>query len=349
LTKGPAILLGLVLAALLAACGAGTAAPSAPGSALPLIRVAYPEMTENRLGLWLGIDRHVYEQYGLRVDAQWIASTPDTLAALLSGQIDVAQASGADLISAMSQGADLKVIGVTAETTAYQLFVKPDVTDPNQLAGKKAGVSRLGSNSYAFVKGMLQAMKVIDKVNIVATGNLGATRAAFTSNAIQAFAEAPVNLIGEDENSYRKLGDPAQLGVAAAAHLFAVNTKSLTQNRQELIDFLKGYEAAMAYAAGHPDESKQVYAAHLQKADTAFLDGSYKEFVKSPPGDGGASFDVTPTLDVIRQQIGVAAQINPAVQPDQLDPAKLIDTSLMDAVKASPDWKKIWPNGVPRE
>lgn len=327
---------------------AASQAPIAAGNQ-PTLRVVYTEITSNRLPLWYGVDNGVFDQNGVHVEDTFVASTPNALAALMSGGADVLEASGGDLTSAISKGAQLTVIGTIEQTTNYELVVAPTIKSPQDLVGKSVGVSRLGGNSYVFVKEMMQALGIDGQVTISPTGDLGSTRAAFNSGAVTGYADTPDNLYGVDASTYTTLGDPGQLGVVATGHLLTVPTSYLQSHRDELTNFMKGYAASVQQAYTDQDQADQVYATHMQQSDPGFAAWVYKFAMRASPADGGLSLDPSPTVAMMSQQVKLEGLIDPSLDTNSIDPASTIDSSIMDQIKATPFWTQLWPNGVPSQ
>lgn len=347
--------LPVLVALVLAGCQPGAPQASPPAASGPTqppvlpVRAAYTEMTENRIQLWVGVDHQVFDQWGSHVDATFIASTPTALAALLAGEVDVLEASAGDLISSINRGANLKVIGVVGETTGYLLWVRPEINTPADLAGKRIAISKLGSNSYLFVKSMLEAMHAPEDVTLVPSGDFNANFAAFLAGSVDGYATTPVNRIGQDPNTAHPLGDPAALGVTASGHFLVVRSDYLQSHRDTLVAFLKGYSVATGETYARDDWAKQSFATNLRRDDPVFLQGLVDTYVHYPAGEGGMPIDPTPTLDLMKKQIGVQAKLDPSISPETMDAAGIVDASLMDEVRASPAWQAAWPNGLPQE
>lgn len=338
-----------------AGASSATGAPT-PAAPLPTVRAVYTEITENRLPLWLGTDQNIFDTYGTHVESTFIASTPTAVASLLAGDVDVIEASAGDFISAISKGAQLKAIGLVAQGTEYQLWVKPDIQTPQDLAGKRIAVSKLGSASYIWVKAMLDAMHAPSDamhapsdVTLVPTGDTNSSYAAFLSDAVQGYATTPVNRIGEDPSNAHPLGDAAALGVSSAGHFLAVKSDYLQSHRDVLVKFLTGYAVATQVSYSNEGLAMQTYAAYLQKTDPDYLKGVFETYVHFPPDQGGMPLDPTPTVDLMQKQIELQEQADTTIQPDQVVATSIEDASLMQEVTASPIWQQLWPTGVPSD
>src|SRR5918992_5922283 len=78
-------------------------------------------------------------------------------AAMLGGDGEVAITGGEAIIRAFAQRAtDLVFVGSAKNTLTHSILARPEIKRPEELKGKKLGVSRLGSNSHYFV---IQALR----------------------------------------------------------------------------------------------------------------------------------------------------------------------------------------------
>ncbi len=123
----------------------------------------------------------------------------------------------------------------------------------------------------------------------------------------------------------------------------------LQAHRDLLLAFLKGYTVSTGYTYNRVDWAKQSFQTYLQRDDPVFLQGVFDSYVRYPSRDGGMPLDPTPTLALMKRQIGLQARLDTTVDPDKMDPATIVDATLMEDVKASNAWAEAWPSGVPQE
>src|SRR3982074_3596527 len=108
-----AIVIGLGV--VLAAC-APTAQPAAPtnvptptaGPAKKL-SMAFSNLIADSLSLWVAKESGIFAKNGLDVDLQYIASV-NAFAAVLAGQVQASSGGGSEVISGVSNGADVIII-----------------------------------------------------------------------------------------------------------------------------------------------------------------------------------------------------------------------------------------------
>src|ERR1043166_6456602 len=96
-------------------------------------------------------------------------------AALLGGDAQIAISGGEAIVRAHAQAAtDFVFVASAKNTLTHSILGKPEIKKPEDLKGKKLGVSRLGSNSHYFVIQALRknGMETTD-VNFIQTGGAG--------------------------------------------------------------------------------------------------------------------------------------------------------------------------------
>ena len=67
--------------------------------------------------------------------------------ALVSGDLDLAQLTGAPGVAANLRGADIVYLAMSDDQMAYQLVTRPELKKVADLKGKRFGISRFGSSS----------------------------------------------------------------------------------------------------------------------------------------------------------------------------------------------------------
>src|SRR5207302_11405702 len=103
----------VAFATIVVACSspAQTAAPTAAPTLGPpkKIGIAYSNLIADSLSLWVAKESGIFAKNGLDVDLQYIASV-NAFAALLAGQVQASSGGGSEVISGVSNGAEVIVI-----------------------------------------------------------------------------------------------------------------------------------------------------------------------------------------------------------------------------------------------
>src|SRR4051794_31882251 len=197
------VLVLFVTAILIAGACGGTAPvgtdPSATGSAAAAatttpkpspvtIRSSYGNVTPSNLAPFLAKELGLFEKYNLDVTLDLIDGGVASSAALVSGNTQVGNFGGTEVMSAVAGGADMRVIALFVPVTPWQLLAKTDFKSPADLKGKTIGVASIGGSAYIAAVTALQKMGLDPKndVNIQAFGNTANLAAAMLGGAAYA-------------------------------------------------------------------------------------------------------------------------------------------------------------------
>jgi NitT/TauT family transport system substrate-binding protein len=122
-------------------------APATPAQRLALT-VAYSALVASQSPTWIAQDAGIFDRYGLDVNQVYISSAQQNVAALLSGETDVAISGGTGIIVPTLQGADIATFAGTKNQLAGRIMARPEIQSVTHLKGKRVGVTRLGGNSH---------------------------------------------------------------------------------------------------------------------------------------------------------------------------------------------------------
>ncbi len=122
------------------------------------IRLAHSAL-ESSNGVWyLAQDRGFYKKHGLDADLLFIPSTTTSVSSLVAGDVQVANASGGGVASAVVAGADLVMVACYLNSLPYELVVNESIKSPEDLKGKSIGISRVGSASDVAARALIRGL-----------------------------------------------------------------------------------------------------------------------------------------------------------------------------------------------
>jgi NitT/TauT family transport system substrate-binding protein len=302
-----------------------TAAPTTAPAAAATVKVGYSNITGDQLPLWYSSETGLFAAHGLDVDSQLVAGGATTVAALLSGQIQVAQAGGSEALSATANGADLVVVATLGPVYPYIFEVVPEIQTPQDLIGKKIGVATLGGSADIATRVALRSVGIDPNkdVTIVATGSAANRTAALLSGAIQAgMAGGPPDTLELEAHGLHPIMDLAALKLPNANNTVMMQRTWLDANRA----VAQRYIDTLIEATGKLKKDKTTSVAILKKYynsdNEVGMTASYDFFTE----------EVLPNLPFPRpeqlkdsvEQLGAS---NPKVLEVKLD--RLLDPSLV--------------------
>src|SRR5207248_4782502 len=135
------------------ASAGGAAEKPASGSPAPIatakpgqIIMAYSEVVGVHAPEWAAVEDGTFTKNGINVDPRLIESSLG-VGAVLSGQVQIGSMGGSEALAADVNGADLVAYATLSPVYPYIFEAVASIKTPQDLKGKKLGISRFGSSS----------------------------------------------------------------------------------------------------------------------------------------------------------------------------------------------------------
>ena len=121
---------------------------------------------------------------------------------------------GPPVVNAYLQGAKIKIIGGAVNLLPYTFIATAAIRNPEQLKGKKIGISRFGSNTdYVVRLALNQFALAANDVQVIQVGGSQARLVAMKSGAIQATVLSPEETAVAQKMGYGVLLDFIEKGI----------------------------------------------------------------------------------------------------------------------------------------
>jgi NitT/TauT family transport system substrate-binding protein len=274
---------GAVLAlavALLSACGTG-GGTSTTSSGPTKISVAYSNVSVDFLAPWVAKESGIFLKNGLDVDLQLISGGSRTMAALLSGEMQVTQQGGAEALSASAGGADVMVLGTLAPVYPYKFEVSASITGPNDLKGKKVGISNVGGSADIATRVTLSKMGLdpAKDVQIVPVESHANRTAALLTGQILGAVDDPPDSVDLERHGLHSIFDLAQQKLPAANTVIAVRSSWLSGHRDVAQHYVDSIVQAIAQAKKDKASTVVVMKKYFKSDDTEAMNIAYDFFM----------------------------------------------------------------------
>jgi NitT/TauT family transport system substrate-binding protein len=278
----------------------------------------------------------LFKKYDLEVPAVFVTPGAPAVAAILSGDSEVAQIGAASITRPFVQGnKDPVFIGGVKSMLTHSVIAKPDIKRPEQLKGKRIGVSRIGSNPHYFAVQALRHFGLESRdVSYIQAGGAPETLAALVAQGI----DAAVLTVPTDAQAlklgYHYVIYGPDLRIAYAATTF-ISRRSIMAKRGPVIG---RFMRAMAEAAKimHTDReyTYKVLGKYLRIDDRKLLEESYNVEIKAlEPRLAIKPEGLQSTLDEI-------APTDPRAKT--VKPQEMIDTRYLDEMENSGFMDQLW-------
>jgi NitT/TauT family transport system substrate-binding protein len=247
------------------------------------IRMGYPSLAYTQAHIWVAKEEGLYKKYGLDVDPVFLRGGQVATQALAAGDPPIVNVG--TVIQANLNGYNL-VLVATIETRYYQqVFVRPGITNLEQLKGKKLGISGFGSNTHYAALILLKHLNLepIKDVALIPGGpdaeRLGAMVAGKIDASFFNLSSAPF----AKRMGFIDLLQIADLGVEVQGNGLATSRAYIKTNRDTVKAAMKGYIEAIYFIYANKAESQKTFAKYMRTSDPEVLEASYQNYIKTVP------------------------------------------------------------------
>ncbi|HEX9453513.1 MAG TPA: ABC transporter substrate-binding protein [Candidatus Binatia bacterium] len=121
------------------------------------IRVGLSSFTPINAALWIAEDKGLFKKYGIESEVVLIGgASAGGVSSLIAGDVQFLGGGGGGVISAALGGADVLMIGSIVNKGVQRVVARSELKRPEDLRGKKIGITRLGAASHLVLLIMLR-------------------------------------------------------------------------------------------------------------------------------------------------------------------------------------------------
>ena len=230
----------------------------------------------------IGKDRGLFTKYGLVTETIYIPGGSTNIQVLISGNLDLSQLSGAPGVAANLEGGDIVYFAGLLDKLNYQLITRPEIKSPEQLKGKKFGVSRYGSSADFGMRAMLKKLGVdpIKDATILQIGDEPSRIAAIKSGNIDGtVANAPFGIEAE-RLKLNVLADSLKMDIPFFNTGLLGSRRFLDRQETKVMNFLRAYLEAIKVLKTERDYSIRALAQFTRVQNLKAVQEGYDYFVK---------------------------------------------------------------------
>jgi len=286
---------------------------------------------------WMAQEAGLFKKYNIDHELVFIASSGIVTAALLGGDAEMTVTGGIGNVIAYVRGStDVAFIGGVKNTMTQTLVAGGNIKKPEDLKGKRIGVSRIGGNSHYFTIQALRRynMEPNRDFSFLQTGGDPETLAALISGGIEVANLTPPTDSQAIARGYHYVVYGPDLKIPYAATAF-VTKRSLLAKRGQVVG---QYMRAMAETARimHTDREfvYKVLGKYLRITDRSVLDSAYNAEIKV----------LEPRLviknEALQAILDEVAQTDPRAK--KVKPQELIDSRYLDEMEKSGFFDQLW-------
>lgn len=303
------------------------AAPCIALAATTSMRLLYPSFAGSWATAWIAKEAGYFSAEGLDVELVRVGGSTRMVAAMLGGSAPIIQAGASAALAATAAGSDVVIIGATGTVSPFRLMARPEIKQPADLKGKKAGITTYGSTSDQMVRIALKkfGLEPNKDVALLTFGAQPEVFAALQHGAVQAAPLSYPLYPKAARLGMRELVNFGELGVEDINGTVITTRTFLAQQRDTAVRFMRAFTRGMQRYRTDKEFSKKVLGKYGKIADEEILEGAWQDYAptlqKSP----------RPSLKAIQFLIENQFQgKKPLPKPEQF-----VDGSLADQLEKS--------------
>lgn len=255
-------------------------ATTARAAELEKLNVVYSTIATASLTTWVPLEAGLYKKYGFDANLIYVTGS-QAITTLISGDAQIAQASGAAGVVSRLAGSDVSIIGAIINVIPMSLVATPDITSPKDLKGKTLGVSRFGSLTDLGLKKAISELGLdpTKDVKLIQTGGVPENFLFMQQGIIKAALISSPALEKAKEMGYRELLNLADIKFRYPGTAL-LTTDSFIRNRPQTLNrFLRATLEGIKYAKKNPEFTMGIMEKYLRISDNKSLASAFRTYV----------------------------------------------------------------------
>lgn len=309
-------LVAALTATALAACGSSGGDTATDNT----ITLSFIQVVADELPLWIADEAGIFKAHGLDVKLVSLSSS-DGFPALISGQTQMASIGASEMVSGAGSGADVRYLATLTPVFPYELYAK--VSDPQQLKGKRIGITSTSGSLYIATLAALRQLNLEPTdVQLTPLGSVTNVNNALVAGTIDAALSHPPATTAIEAAGFHSLLDLAKQNIPTSNVGIAATSDWLAGHGDQVRRFMAALQEAIKREKTDEAYASQVLAAHLQISDPKAIKETYDYYA------GEVLPDVpTPTVAQLQTSVDELGPTVPGVKG--LDLSTIVDASYL--------------------
>ncbi len=310
-----------------------------PTAGADRVRIGLSSFTPINAALWIAEDKGLFKKHGIDSEVVLMGgASAGGVSSLIAGDVQFLGGGGGGVINAALSGADVIMIGSIVNKGVQRVMARSDLRRPEDLRGKKVGVTRFGAASHLVLLIMLRGWNMNPSdVQMIQVGSSPAMMAALEKGGIDAAVLTEPTFFFAEDQGYRTLADLADMDIYYLHSMIDTTRAYLRANRDLALRFMRGYVEGIAYFKKNKKESLDVLAKKLRTApgQTKYLERSHVLYTSG-------YFENAPyvSLKGVTTLLDFYAKDNPRAR--SANPQTFFDNSLVKELDESGFIKKLY-------
>ena len=286
---------------------------------------------------WVAHEAGIFKKYNLDFGLVFIASSTIVTAALLGGDAEMTVTGGIGNVAAYIKGAtDIVFTGGVKNVMTQTLVAGGNIKKPEDLKGKRIGVSRIGGNSHYFTIQALRRhnMEPNRDYSFLQTGGDPETLAALFSGALEVANLTPPSDAVAIAKGYHYVIYGPDLKIPYSATAFVTKRSVIAKRPVVIGNFMRAMAEASKLVHTDREFFFKVLGKYLRIQDRAVLESAYNAEIKA------LEPRLTIKLESLQAILDELAATDPRAK--NVKPAELVDSRYLDEMNKSGFMDQLW-------
>jgi NitT/TauT family transport system substrate-binding protein len=248
---------------------------------LEKVRLAYSAIGGSQATFWIPYEAGIFRKHGLDVELLYVAGGGRAGQVVQSGEVPIGVFTGGAVINANLAGGDLVVIASSMNVMTFVVMARPEIKRPEDLKGKKIGVSRFGS-ATDFGLRYVEEQWPIKRQRDFAVIQVGGVTDVYNALRAGALDAAVINAelaILARREGFRELADIAKMGINFPTSSVITTRSFIKRNENTVRKFLRGFVEGVHFAKTQRGPAIKIMQKYLRSSDAAMFDELYEMYI----------------------------------------------------------------------
>lgn len=299
-----------------------------------LVRVAIGAAGVAHIPGLVALEAGYFTREGLSAELIYIRGGPQTVSALVGGDVNFAQVYSQPILAARLTGAGTIIVAGLINQPLFSVITITGIEKPEDLKGKKLGITTFGSATDLALRLALKkwGLKPETDVAILQIRGVPEILAALKAGAIHGGVVSPPTNMMAIKAGFKELAYLPRLGISFQHTTLTTTRRYVENNRATSLKVLKAYVSAIERIKADKTFALKVIAKNFKTTDPEVLEYTYNSafpIFKTPP---------YPTFEGIQATLDFMGEKDPRAK--QANPKDFVDTSLLEEVEKAGSGQK---------
>ena len=251
--------------------------PSPSGSSVALsqrqsLTLAWTALTGSQAAYWMAYETGAWQELGLDVELIRIPSSSRLASSMVAGEVDGGTLDWAVAFQIVAQGGNIRQVGGITNRQVFAVVARPDITRPQDVVGKRWGITRLGSSTHTASLLALEMWNLRPAdVQFIQLQEVPAILAGIEAGQIDVGAVSPPTSTRAIQAGLRELVDLSTDGPEYPSIGLSITQRHIEQSPEVVRAYIAGYASGVARFRRDREHALEIVQKYLQIDDPAIL------------------------------------------------------------------------------